>query len=457
MSASANPSRWAQTVFTNPRVLHFHTCGTGPPGEICWMVIDPTITIDGVALWENGRLHPIALPAQWNVLRTAPELASAFAAPVGEIGLAMLASNLCSMIFWFFYSHQRVILMGRFSAFSLAWHALSHHRNWTRYWQNSPLAKKYDVLIIGAGGHGLATAHYLAKNHGITNVAVLEKGWLGGGNIARNTVTIRSNYLRDESLPFFVKSVSLFEGLAKDLNFNLMYSKRSMIDVVQTYPKMREIRRRMMNGYLHGSSYSSIDVAELRRRVPPLTGGGPDIRACQSLAPWCMKEAAVCRHDGVAWGYARSASSRGVEIHQHTEVKSLLRDTDGTIKGVETNRGTVLADKVAVVVSGHTTTITETAGLRLPVKSFNLAAFVSEPVKPLIDVIVNCPDLGVYLNQSDKGELVIGGAPDAGQSFRRDIKQNVFEDAVVTMLELFPAFRRLKLLRQWGGVLGHCA
>ena len=168
--------------------------------------------------------------------------------------------------------------MGRFSAVSLAWHALSHHRNWTRYWQDLPLGKKYDVLIIGAGGHGLATAHYLAKNHGITNVAVLEKGWLGGGNIARNTVTIRSNYLRDESLPFFVKSVSLFEGLAEDLNFNLMYSKRSMIDVVQTYPKMREIRRRMMNGYLHGSSYAPIDVTELRRRVPPLTGGGPNSR-----------------------------------------------------------------------------------------------------------------------------------------------------------------------------------
>ena len=342
--------------------------------------------------------------------------------------------------------------MAKFSAFSLAWNALSHHHNWTRYWQNPPLAKKYDVLIIGAGGHGLATAHYLAKNHGITDTAVLEKGWLGGGNIARNTVTVRSNYLRDESLPFFVKSVSLFEGLSKDLNFNLMYSNRSMIDVIQTYPKMREIRRRMMNGYLHGSSYSPIDVAELRRRVPALTGGGPESRL-PIIGAMVHKEAATCRHDGVAWGYARSASSRGVEIHQHTGVKSLLRDKDGTIKGVETNRGTVLANKVAVVVSGHTTTITETAGLRLPIKSFNLAAFVSEPVKPLIDVIVNCPDLGVYLNQSDKGELVIGGAPDPGQSFRRDVKQNVFEEAVVTMLELFPAFRRLKLLRQWGGVL----
>ena len=169
------------------------------------------------------------------------------------------------------------------------------------------------------------------------------------------------------------------------------------------------------------------------------------------------KEAAVCRHDGVAWGYARSASERGVEIHQQTEVKNLLRDKDGQIKGVETNRGTVLADKVAVVVSGHTTTITETAGLSLPVKSFNLAAFVSEPVKPLIDVIVNCPDLGVYLNQSDKGELVIGGAPDAGQSFRRDMKQSVFEDAVVTMLELFSGIQAFEAAAAMGRSSRHCS
>ncbi len=343
--------------------------------------------------------------------------------------------------------------MQRYSIFSLARNAFSNHENWSRAWRSPPLKKKYDVLIIGAGGHGLATAYYLAKNHGITNVAVLERGWLGGGNIARNTVTIRSNYMRDESIPFYVKSVGLYEGLTKELNYNLMYSNRSMIDIVQTYPKLREIKRRMYHMDLYGSNYERIETDELRRRIPPLTGGGPDSRLpiiCGMVHP----QAAVCRHDAVAWGFARAADNLGVEIHQNTEVLKLLRDgPGGEISGVETSRGTIHADKVAVVVSGHTTSITDTVGLKLPVKSFNLTAFVSEPVKPLIDVVVNCPDIGVYLSQSDKGELVIGGAPDPGQSFRRDIKQHVFENAVCSMLELFPGFKRLKLLRQWGGTL----
>ena len=343
--------------------------------------------------------------------------------------------------------------MQRYSIFSLARNALSGHQNWTRAWRSPPLRERYDVIIIGAGGHGLATAYYLAKHHGISNVAVLERGWLGGGNIARNTVTIRSNYMRDESIPFFVKSVNLYEGLTRELNYNLMYSNRSMIDVVQTYPKLREIKRRMFHMHLHGSTYERIEVDELRRRIPALTGGGPNSRLpiiCGMLHP----QAAVCRHDAVAWSYARAADDLGVEMHQNTEVQRLLRhEQNGRICGVETSRGTVYADKIAVVVSGHTTSITDTVGLKLPIKSFNLTAFVSEPVKPVIDVVVNCPDIGVYLSQSDKGELVIGGAPDAGQSFRRDIKQHVFEDAVCSMLELFPSFKRLKLMRQWGGTL----
>jgi sarcosine oxidase subunit beta len=343
--------------------------------------------------------------------------------------------------------------MQRYSLFSLARNALSHHRNWAQAWRSPALKPRYDVIIIGAGGHGLACAYYLAKNHGIHNVAVLERGWLGGGNIARNTVTIRSNYMRDESIPFYVKSVALYEGLTRELNYNLMYSKRGMIDVVQTYPKLREIRRRMLNGALHGSTYQRIDVAELRRRIPPLTGGGPDSRL-PIITGMVHPEAAVCRHDAVAWSFARAADARGVEIHQNTAVTKLLRDgANGEISGVETNRGRIHADKVAVVVSGHTTSITDTVGLRLPLKSFNLTAFVSEPVKPLIDVVVNCPDIGVYLSQSDKGELVIGGAPDPGQSFRRDIKQLVFEDTLCSLLELFPSFKRLKLMRQWGGTL----
>ncbi|SNT76554.1 FAD-dependent oxidoreductase [Paracoccus seriniphilus] len=340
----------------------------------------------------------------------------------------------------------------RYSVFSLVRNAFSSHENWSKAWRSPPLKPAYDVIIIGAGGHGLATAYYLAREFGITNVAVLEKGWLGGGNIARNTVTIRSNYMRDESIPFYVKSVEMFEGLTRELNFNMMHSKRSMIDVVQTYGRLRELRRRQLAMDIHGATYQQITTQELRRRIPALTGGGANARL-PIIGGMVHTDAAVNRHDAVAWGYARGADSHGVEIHQQTEVTALIRGGDGAIAGVETNRGTIRAKQVVVAVSGHTTTLTETAGLRLPLRTMNLTAFVSEPVKPLIDVIVNCPDSGFYLSQSDKGEMVIGGAPDRGQSFRRDIKQHVFEDSVSMMLSLFPAFKKLKLMRQWGGHL----
>jgi len=342
--------------------------------------------------------------------------------------------------------------MQHYSLFNLARNALNNHQGWCEAWRTVPLKEEYDTLIIGAGGHGLATAYYLAKNHGVTDIAVLEKGWLGGGNIARNTVTIRSNYMRDESIPFYVKSLELYEKLSQELNYNLMYSKRGMIDVIQTYPKLREIKRRMLSMHLHGSTYEPLDVDDLRRQVPSLTGGGPNSRL-PIIGSMLHTDAAVCRHDAVAWGYARAADDLGVEIHQNTGVQKLLRDPNGSIAGVVTNRGTVRAKNVSLAVSGHTTTLTDTIGLRLPLKTFNLTAFVSEPVKPLLDVIVNCPDLGVYLNQSDKGEIVIGGAADIGQSFRRDIKQAVFEESVRAMLELFPSFKKRKLLRQWGGAL----
>ena len=342
--------------------------------------------------------------------------------------------------------------MQRYSFLSLALNALTGHRNWQPAWRSPPLRERYDTLVIGAGGHGLATAYYLAKEHGITDVAVLERGWLGGGNVARNTVTIRSNYMRDESIPFYVKSVALYEQMSRALNFNTMHSKRGMIDVIQTWGTLRDRRRRRLAMDLYGSTYQPIDVAELRRRIPALTGGGPDARL-PILAAEVHTDAAVNRHDAVAWGYARAADAMGVEMHQNTPVTALLRGADGAISGVRTAKGEVRAKRVAVAVSGHTTTLTETVGLKLPLRTINLSAFVSEPVKPLVDVVVNCPDLGVYLSQSDKGELVIGGAPDLGQSFRRDIKQGVFEDAVAAMLDLFPSFRRLKLLRQWGGHL----
>lgn len=340
----------------------------------------------------------------------------------------------------------------RYSALALLIHGLGRHRGWKPAWSERPLKDRYQVIIVGAGGHGLAAAYYLAKQHGITDVAVLEAGWLGGGNVARNTVTIRSNYMRDESIPFYVRSVAMFEGLTRELNFNMMHSKRTMVDVLQTWGMVRDRRRRRLVMDLYGSTYQDIGLAELRRRVPALTGGGAESRL-PILGAAVHTDAAVNRHDAVAWGYARAASAMGVDIHQQTPVTRLLRRPDGAIEGVETPRGIVRAATVALAVSGHTTTLTETVGLRLPLRTINLTAFVSEPVKPVVDVIVNCPDLGVYLSQSDKGELVIGGATDLGQSFRRDIKQSVFEDSVAAMLELFPAFKRLKLMRQWGGHL----
>ena len=340
----------------------------------------------------------------------------------------------------------------RYSFASLIRHGINKHTTWAPAWRTPPLKDHYDVIVIGAGGHGLATAYHLGKDHGITNVAVLDSGWLGGGNIARNTITIRSNYMRDESIPFYVKSVELYEGLTKDLNFNMMHSKRTMIDVIQNYPMMRDRRRRQHIMDIYNSTYEKISTEEVRRRIPALTGGGPDARL-PIIGGMVHTDAGVNRHDAVAWGYARAIDGMGGEIHQQTPVTQLVRGTDGSIAGVQTPRGLIRADKIVVAVSGHTTTLTETVGLKLPLRTMNLTAFVSEPVKPLVDVIVNCPDAGFYFSQSDKGEMVIGGAPDQGQSFRRDIKQHVFEDTVTAMLSLFPGFKKLKLLRQWGGHL----
>jgi sarcosine oxidase subunit beta len=215
---------------------------------------------------------------------------------------------------------------------------------------------------------------------------------------------------------------------------------------------MRDLRRRQLTMDIYNSTYEQITVEKVRQLIPALTGGGPGSRL-PIIGGMVHKDAGVNRHDAVAWGYARAADSLGVEMHQKTGVTALLRASNGDIQGVETNKGVVKAKKVVVAVSGHTTTLTETAGLKLPLRTMNLTAFVSEPIKPIVDVIVNCSDLGFYFSQSDKGELVIGGAPDSAQSFRRDIKQHVFEDTVGAMLELFPSFKKLKLLRQWGGHL----
>jgi sarcosine oxidase, subunit beta len=341
--------------------------------------------------------------------------------------------------------------MQRYSFLTLARNALTGHDGWARAWRSPPLRDAYDTVIVGAGGHGLSTAYHLASQHGLTDVAVIEKGWLGGGNTARNTHTIRSNYLRDVSIRFHDVSVKLYEQLSRELNYNILFSQRSMIDLIQSWGKLRDLRRRSLAMALHGPSYDLVTVEEVRRRIPAM--GDLSQARLPPLAGMIHPDAAMARHDAVAWSYARAADARGVEIHQHTEVNGFLRAPDGRVTGVETNRGVVKARRVALATAGSTSLVAARAGLALPLVTRNLQAFVSEPVKPIIDVIVNCPDVGLYLMQSDKGEIVIGGGTDPIPSYRQGCHFTTFEDVVASLIELFPRFKGLKMLRQWGGAI----
>ena len=340
----------------------------------------------------------------------------------------------------------------RYSLLSLIGGAFHHHRNWQEAWSSPTVQSHYDVLIIGGGGHGLATAYYLAKNHGIRNVAVIEKNWIGGGNSGRNTAVIRSNYLRENSIRFFDKSVQLYEELSRELNYNIMFSQRSEVDVLLTNASMRNMRRRALNMNSLGVDFRMLSAQEVRKRIPVMA----PLKNCRLpiLGGSVQERAGIARHDAIVWGYARAADAYGVDIIENTDINAIRRGKDGEVTGVETNRGFVKAGKVAVAAGGDNTAVASLVDLRLPIRTFNLQAFVSEPIKPVLDVVVNCPDLGVYLSHSDKGELVIGGMTDPQQiSYRRGGKLSVLEDTVSGLLELFPSFRRLKLLRQWGGSL----
>lgn len=343
--------------------------------------------------------------------------------------------------------------MSRYSAWALLKESFNGHRGWQRVWADATPKPRYDVVIIGGGGHGLATAYYLAKQHGITNVAVLEKGWIGGGNTGRNTTIVRSNYLWDESAALYEHAMKLWEGLTDDLNYNVMFSQRGVLNLAHTLGDVREGQRRVNALQLNGVDSEWLSLAQVKAFCPPLDVA-PDARY-PVMGGTLQRRAGTARHDAVAWGYARAASAMGVDIIQNCEVTGFRRD-GGSITAIETTRGTIAAGKVGSVVAGHSTMIADMAGFRLPVESHTLQALVSEPIKPVLDCVVMSNAVHVYVSQSDKGELVIGAGIDEYLSYAQRGSFPVIEHQMGALLALFPTFARLKMLRSWGGTVDIC-
>ena len=282
---------------------------------------------------------------------------------------------------------------------------------WPEQWRSPEPKAAYDVVIVGAGGHGLATAYYLAREHGMRNVAVLERGWLGGGNTGRNTTIIRSNYLHDESAALYEHALKLWEGLSRELNYNVMYSPRGVLMLAHSEHDVQVGRRHVHANRLNGIDNEWLTPAQVKAFCPPLNIA-PDLRH-PVLGAALQRRGGVARHDAVAWGYARAASALGVDIIQNCEVTAIGRMPSGAVNAVETTRGRIAARKIAVVAAGHTSVVMAMAGMRMPLESFPLQALVSEPVKPVLPCVVMSNTVHAYISQSDKGELVIGAATDA--------------------------------------------
>ncbi|KQY11337.1 sarcosine oxidase subunit beta [Rhizobium sp. Root482] len=341
--------------------------------------------------------------------------------------------------------------MRKYSVFAVAREAMRGHRGWEAQWTSPEPRKDYDVIIIGAGGHGLGTAYYLAKEHGITNIAVLEKGWLGGGNTGRNTTIIRSNYLYDESAGIYDHSLKLWDGLSQDLNYNVMYSARGVMMLSHNVHDQQVFKRHIHANRLNGIDNEWLTPEQAQEFCPPLDISRSARYPINGAA--LQRRGGTARHDAVAWGYARAAADRGVHIIQNCEVTGIRRNPDGSVAGVDTNRGAINAKKVGVVAAGHTSVLMEMAGVRMPLVSYPLQALVSEPVKPIFPCVVMSNTVHAYISQSDKGELVIGAGTDQYSSYSQTGGLQIITHTLDAICELFPIFRRMKMMRSWGGIV----
>ena len=339
--------------------------------------------------------------------------------------------------------------MKRYSVFAVAREALRYHQGWGRAWKSPEPKKKYDAIIIGAGGHGLATAYYLGKNHGLKNIAILDKGWLGGGNTGRNTTIIRSNYLQDASAAIYEKARSLYETMSQDLNYNVMFSPRGVMMLAQTQHEIRGYKRTAQANALQGVSTEFISPEKVKSLVPIINIDGPRYPVLGAL--W-QSRGGTARHDAVAWGYARACSDMGMDIIQQCEVTG-IRHINGQVQGVETSKGSIDCQKLGIVVAGHTGVLADMAGFRMPVEAVALQALVSEPIKPCMDVVVMANTVHGYMSQSDKGEMVIGGGADGFNNYTQRGSFHHVEETVRALIETFPIISRLKMLRWWGGIV----